>query len=71
MEVSETDDHDPVEALTADRADPAFGVRPRLRRPHRRLDDADPFRAEDFVELACELAVPVADEEQRPDLLVV
>jgi hypothetical protein len=41
---------EPVEALPAYRADEAFGVRVRLRRPDRRPDDLDPFAADDVVE---------------------
>src|SRR6266513_6243693 len=59
FEVAAAEDQEPVEALAADAANPALGVRPRLRRPHRRLDHPDPFRAEDLVELASELAIAV------------
>ncbi len=44
-------------------ADPALGVCPRPRRPHRRLDHPDAFGAEDLVEVARELPVTVTDQE--------
>jgi len=69
--VAAANDQQPVEALAADAADPPLGMCPRLRRPHRRLDQPDAFGAEDLVELAGELAVSVADEESRPDFFVV
>src|SRR4051794_32470977 len=62
---------DPVEALAPHGPDPALGVRPRLRRPHRRLDDTDAFRAEDLVELAAELAVAIANEKLRLDAIII
>src|SRR6266498_3683589 len=37
LEMTATDDQQPVEALAAHAADPALGVRSRPRRPHRRL----------------------------------
>src|SRR5436309_2215570 len=70
LEVSAAEEQDPVEALSADAADPALGVRPRLRRPHRRLNHPDPHRAEDLVELTAELAVAVRDKEPRIHALV-
>ena len=71
VEVAAAEDQHPVEALAADAADPALGVRPRLRRPHRRLDHPDPLGAEDLVELAGELAVAVADRNRGRDAFVV
>jgi hypothetical protein len=49
FEVAAADNQQPVEALAANTSDPALGVRFRLRRPHRRLDDTDSFRAEDLI----------------------
>src|SRR5262249_10837107 len=49
LEVAAADDQDPVETLAPDAADPAFGVCPRLRCSHGRLDHADASRAEDLV----------------------
>ena len=71
LEVAAADDEEPVEALAADAADPAFGVRPCLRRPHRRLDHPHAFGAEDLVEVTGELAVSITDEEPRADIFVV
>ena len=48
LKLSPTDDHDPVEAVAPDGADPALGERVCLRRPghqghtHRRWKEADP-----------------------------
>jgi hypothetical protein len=71
LEMAAAEDEQPVDALAADRPNPALGVRSRLRRPYRRLDHTDPRGAEDLVEVARELAVTVTDEEQRADVLVV
>ena len=71
VEVTASEDQDPVEAFAADAADPAFGVRPCFRRPHRRFDHANAIGAEDLVELACELAVAVADQNPRTTEAVV
>ena len=71
LEVAATDDEDPVEAFAADAADPALGMRPCLRRPHRRFDHRDAFGAEDLVELTREFAVSVTDEEPWADIFVV
>ena len=43
LEVPAAENQDTVEAFAADAADPALGVRPRLRRTHRRLDDTHAF----------------------------
>ena len=63
LEVAAADDEQPVEALPPQAADPALGVCPRPRRPHRRLDHTDALGAEDLVEVARELAVTVTDQE--------
>src|SRR5438067_12552747 len=52
-----------VEAVVAERPHPALGVRVRVRRLHRRVDDLDRFAAEDVVEAAAELAVAIVDQE--------
>src|SRR5262245_30126208 len=70
-EVAAAEDQQAVEALAADAADPALRVRSRFRRPYRRLDHPDAFRAEDLVEVTGELAVAVTNENPRPDALVV
>src|SRR5207247_8929226 len=62
---------EPVEAFAADGTDPAFGMRPRLRGPHRRLDHPNALGAEHLVELADELAITVTDKKQRTAILVV
>src|SRR4051812_17560293 len=71
LEVAATEDQQPVEALAADAADPAFGMGARLRRPYRRFDDVDAFGAEDLVEIAAELAVSITDQELRADAFIV
>ena len=47
-----TDRDDPVETLSADRADQSFAERVRLGRSYRRLDDLDAFACEDGVKVA-------------------
>jgi len=42
-------DQEPVEAVAADGADPAFGERIRLRRPERCADDLDALASEDLA----------------------
>ena len=66
FELAATEDQEPVEALPAHAADPAFGVGIRVRRLDRRSDDFDAFAAEDAVEGAAELRVAVMDQEARP-----
>ena len=55
LELSATDDQEPVEAVAADGADPAFGERVRLRCAKRGADDPDALAPEDLVEAAAEL----------------
>ena len=59
-------DQGPVETLAADRADDAFGVGVRNRRPDRRQDHPYRFAREDRAEGARELRVAVADQEPEP-----
>jgi hypothetical protein len=66
-----TDDQQPVKTFAADCADPPLSVRSRPGRPHRRLDHLDSFRTEHLVERAGELAVTIANQEPRPDTVVV
>jgi hypothetical protein len=61
LEVASVHDQQPVETLGADGPDEALGDRVRLRRSHRRPDNLDALAPEDRVEVACELAVAVAD----------
>jgi hypothetical protein len=49
LELAATEDQEPVEALPADAADPAFGVGVCVRRLDRCSDDFDAFAAEDAV----------------------
>ena len=65
LELSPADDQDPVEAVPADGADPAFGERVRLRGPERCADDLDAFASEDLVEGAAEFTVAVVDIRKR------
>src|SRR5262249_35007482 len=71
VEGSATENQEPVEAFAACAADPTVSVRPCRRRPHRRFDHADAFGAEDLVELAGELPIPVTNDKPRPDILIV
>src|SRR6266568_3881309 len=63
LKMSAIEDQQPVETLSSHCADEAFCDRVRLRRPYRRLHDPDAFAAEDLVEGAAVLAVPVTDQE--------
>ena len=71
FELAAADDQQPVQALAAQALDPALGLRLCLRRPHRRLDHADAFAAENLVEAGRELAVSVADQDANGHTLVV
>jgi hypothetical protein len=63
LELPPAGDQEPVEAVTTDGADPAFGERVRLRRPKWGADDLHTFASEDVVDRAAELAVTVVDQE--------
>ena len=52
LELSAAADQEPVEAVAANGADPAFGERVCLWRPKRGADDLDALAAEDLVERA-------------------
>src|SRR5262245_44903317 len=54
LELPAADDQEPVEAVAADRSNPAFGEGVRPRRPERRADDLDTFALEDVVERVAE-----------------
>ncbi len=60
LQMPTPDDQQPVQALGADRTDPAFRECVRLERPHRRAQHLDAFSGEDAVEAAAELRVAVA-----------
>src|SRR5947209_714157 len=63
VEVTAAEDQATVETVAPQRAYPALGVRVRVRRLHRRVDDLDRLAAEDVVEAAAELAVAIMDQE--------
>jgi hypothetical protein len=63
LEMTAVEDQQPIEAFGADGAHEAFGDRVRLRGSHRCADDLDSLAVEDVVEIACELAVSVPDQE--------
>ena len=63
LELPAAGDQEPVEAVAADGADPAFGERVRFRRSKWGADDLDTFAAENLVEVAAELAVTIVDQE--------
>jgi len=71
LELTATEDREPVEALPARATDPAFRVGVRVRRLDRRPDNLDALAAQDRVESAAELAVAVVDQEARPLVAVV
>ena len=58
LELPAANDQEPVEALPAHAADPAFGMGVRVWRSDRRPDDLDAFTTEDAVEGAAERRVP-------------
>ena len=63
LEVAASDDQQPVQTLGPDRPHPALGVRVRPGRPQRRAEHLATVRAENLVETAAELGVPVVDKE--------
>jgi hypothetical protein len=63
FEVTAVQDQQPVKTLGAHGPDETFGDRVRLRRPERRLHDADAFAARDLVGGAAVLAVAVMNQE--------
>ena len=56
----------PIETFLFDRADEAFGVGVRIRRPIRRLDDAEPGVLQARADRLTPLRVPVADQHAIP-----
>src|SRR6266545_5342438 len=69
LEIAAANDQDPVEALAADRSDPAFGVGVRVWRSNRRPDHLDPLGTEDLIKAAAEFRVAIVD--QKPERLLV
>src|SRR5919201_3578060 len=69
LEVAAAEDEDSIEAVGADRADPALGEGVRVRRLDGRADHLDALAPEDLVEGVAELRVAVVDE--KPERLLV
>jgi hypothetical protein len=69
LEMTAADDQEMVEALAADGANPALGMRIRIRCSHRRPDNLAAAGAKDLVEPTSELRVAVMDQEPEPLLL--
>ena len=68
LEVATDQDHEPVEAFSADGADEALGDRIRLW--HRRLDHLDVFAGENGIEVARVLGVAISIREPKRRLLL-
>jgi hypothetical protein len=66
LEVAAADNQQPVQALGADRPDPAFGVGVGVGRLHRRDQHLNAVRPEHVVEGARELRVAVVQDEAQP-----
>jgi hypothetical protein len=64
-EVVAAEDEDPIGALAADGADPAFGESVRPGRAHRGANDRDLFGGEDGIEAGDELGVSIADQKTQ------
>lgn len=71
FELATAEDQQPIEAFATESPDPALCVRSSFWRSHRRLDHTDAFGSEDFVEVTAELAVAVADQKPRLDVVVL
>ena len=66
LKVAAVDEQEkPVEALSASCADEAFRDRVCLRRTYRCPNDLDALAAEDSVEVGCEPAVAVTDQDAK------
>src|SRR5262249_51190026 len=68
-EMPSTEDQDSIEAVGANRANPALGVGIRVRRPDGRADHSDAFAPEDLIEAVAELRVTIVNEEPERLLL--
>jgi hypothetical protein len=62
LEMAETNDQQPVQALGADRPNPALRVGIGVRRLHWRNEHVGAFGAEHVVEATAELRVTIADK---------
>jgi SnoaL-like polyketide cyclase len=71
LELSAAGYQEPVEARAANAADPAFHVRVRVRRSHRRANDLDAVSRQDGVEDAREHGIAVMDKEPNLPLTIV
>ena len=60
-EVPLADRNHPIETFLFDRSDESFRVRIRIRRPQRRLHDADPRIGEQLSDLLTPFAVAIAE----------
>jgi Rhodopirellula transposase DDE domain len=65
LEVALAEDEHPVQAFPADGADPPLGMRAGARRLERRPHHAHALGAEDVVERARELRIPIPDQHRR------
>jgi hypothetical protein len=63
FELPAAGDQEPVEAVAANGADPAFGECVCLRRAKWSADDLDAFAAKNIVEVSAELAVAIVNQE--------
>jgi hypothetical protein len=61
--MASAEDHQAIEALGPNRADPSLGVSVGLRRPPGRADDLDPLGLEHLVEGRPEALVAIVHEE--------
>ena len=69
LEMAPAENEDPVEAVGAERADPALGEGVRVWRLDRSADHLDALGAEDLVEGVAELRVAVVDEKPERSLV--
>jgi hypothetical protein len=65
LQMSATEDENPIETVGAECANPAFGVGVRVRGLDRRSNHLDALRVEDLVERVAELLVVVVDQESE------
>ena len=65
LEMSATEDEDPIDAVGADGPHPAFGVGIRVWRLDGRADHLHALGAEDLIERMAELLVAIVDQESE------